>query len=305
MRVARSACDGDAQRVIGQRTEPTGALMAREREQLRGLPEDGFDIAESSCATVDNGACVTVRTNRYSTPLRPSTRSEAKLYPAYVEIWHEGKRVACHERCYSRRQQILDLEHYLEPLSRKPGALAGSTALAQWRQQGRWTDNHDRLWEVLNARHGRQTGTRLMVDVIMLGREHGYGRLQQTIQRALTLGCSDAEAIRYLLLEPRLERPQPQPFAAGPLSAYDRPLPTLSDYDLLACRGGCADFSNQAFRIRLTDPARRLRMVLYEPAPVPPDGPGLINRLAVHRPTLGVWRNQMRTRTYTRRRGQG
>jgi hypothetical protein len=30
---------------------------------------------------------------------------------------------------------LLNLEHYLDVLERKPGAMAGSTPLAQWRQQ--------------------------------------------------------------------------------------------------------------------------------------------------------------------------
>ena len=34
--------------------------------------------------------------------------------------------------------------HYLETLLRKPGALAGSTALEQCRQQGRWPESFDR-----------------------------------------------------------------------------------------------------------------------------------------------------------------
>src|SRR2546427_421376 len=50
-------------------------------------------------------------------------------------------------RCYERRQQILDLEHYLEVLERKPGALAGSTPLKQWREQGRWPQSYDRRSE--------------------------------------------------------------------------------------------------------------------------------------------------------------
>src|SRR3954447_7535305 len=114
-----------------------------------------------------------------------------------------------HERCYSRRQQILDLDHYLDALSRKPGALAGSTALVQWREQGRWKEAHDQLWRNLNARHGRQNGTRAMVDIIKLGREHGYQRLEQTITQALELGCSDVEAVRYLLLSETLVRRSP------------------------------------------------------------------------------------------------
>lgn len=228
-----AACYGDAARVIGERTETAGALMRQEQEHLRPLAKQGFELAEVSFPSVDSGGCVMVRTNRYSTPLLPGAQVEAKLYPAYVEIWYQGKRVARHERCYRRRQQILDLEHYLATLMRKPGALAGSTALAQWRQQGRWNQNHDELWRVLNARHGRQQGTRLMVEVITLGREHGYGRLEEIIARALRLGCSDAEAIRYLLLEDSLERTRPPALRDEVLSVYDRPLPSMADYDRL------------------------------------------------------------------------
>jgi hypothetical protein len=226
-------CQEDAQRLIGERTETAGVLMVREREHLSPLPKEGFDLAEVSFPDVDTGGCVPVRTNRYSTPLRPGIEVQVKLYPAYVEVWHEGRQVARHERCYRRRQQILDLEHYLEPLSRKPGALAGSTALLQWRQQGRWKAGHDQLWEVFNARHGRQNGTRAMVEVIGLGREHGYDRLETAIEKALTLGCSDAAAIRYLLLESQLERKAPERVDTAGLARYDRPLPELTDYDSL------------------------------------------------------------------------
>jgi hypothetical protein len=45
-----------------------------------------------------------------------------------------AKSNAHHERCYGRQQQILDLEHYLDVLYRKPGALAGSRPLQQMRE---------------------------------------------------------------------------------------------------------------------------------------------------------------------------
>jgi hypothetical protein len=63
---------------------------------------------------------------------------QAKVYASTVELWHEGRCVARHERCYRRQQQILDLEHYVDVLSRKPGALAGSKPLEQKRQAGLW-----------------------------------------------------------------------------------------------------------------------------------------------------------------------
>jgi hypothetical protein len=95
------------------------------------------------------------------------------VYSTYVEIWHQGQCVARHERCFDRQQKILDLEHYLEALTKKPGALAGSTPLEQWRAQGRWPVSFDRFWEMLKQRQGRQSGTRAMIDVLLLGRQYG------------------------------------------------------------------------------------------------------------------------------------
>jgi len=48
-----------------------------------------------------------------------------------VSIEHGGKCVARHPRHYGRGCQILDLEHYLDVLEKKPGAMAGSTPLEQ------------------------------------------------------------------------------------------------------------------------------------------------------------------------------
>lgn len=49
-----------------------------------------------------------------------------------------------------RAHLLLDLEHYLDVLERKPGALAG----ANWREQGLWPESHGRLWQDLTRRHG-------------------------------------------------------------------------------------------------------------------------------------------------------
>ena len=73
---------------------------------------------------VNASGCITVGTNAYSVPLRPGTKVQASLQAAHLEVWHDGRCVARHERCHSRRQQILDLDHYLDVLERKPGAMA-------------------------------------------------------------------------------------------------------------------------------------------------------------------------------------
>ena len=62
---------------------------------------------------VNNSGCVKVLTNFDWAPVPVGVEVEVKVYAAYVEIWHEGKRVARHERCFGRQEKVLNLEHYL------------------------------------------------------------------------------------------------------------------------------------------------------------------------------------------------
>ena len=134
----REASQQDENRVVGERSLSVGAAMALEREQLLPLAKEGFDLAAVRFPVVNSSGCVKVLTNFYSAPLAAGTEVEAKIHASYVEIWRQGKCLARHERCFGRQQKVLDLDHYLEALERKPGALAGATALEQWRAQGRW-----------------------------------------------------------------------------------------------------------------------------------------------------------------------
>lgn len=73
-----------------------------------------------------------------------------------------------------------------------------------------------------------------MIELIMLGRKHGYGELQQAVAQALELGCSDVGAVRLLLHAESCEtRGAPEPVEIGALSCYDRPLPQVDEYDQL------------------------------------------------------------------------
>jgi transposase len=226
-------CRGDQHRVLSGRTETVGAAMLHEQPYLLPLATEPFELAETSFPTVDGLRCVRVRTNRYSIPLPPGTKVEARVHADIVELWHQGIRVARHERSYSRQQQVLDLEHYLDVLRRKPGALAGSTPLAQWRQAGRWPACFDRLWQELISRHGRQQGTRQMIDLLSLGTAQGWDKLRTTVEQALSLGCNDVAAIRHLLVAGQLSRPVVKAIELGALSRYERPQPIISGYDQL------------------------------------------------------------------------
>jgi transposase len=224
----------DEERRIGERRQTVGAGMTVEREHLRALAEEGFDLASVHFPQVNGSGCVRVLTNFYSAPVPVGMEVQAKVHSAYVEIWHQGQCVARHERCFNRQQKVLNLEHYLDALTKKPGAFAGSTPLEQWRTQGRWPASFDRFWEALQQRRGKQAGTRAMIEALLLGRQYGYPALKGALEKALDLSCFDVEALRLLLTAERSGKREPgEAVEIGALRSYDRPQPTTKNYDQL------------------------------------------------------------------------
>lgn len=233
------ACRRDHSRHVDRRELTVGEAHETEVAYLLPLPPEPFEIAEESFCIVDQKGCVRARTNWYSTPLRPRTRCRVRVLPLSVEVWLGGRCVARHQRCYSKRQQLFDLEHYLDVLERKPGALAGSKPLQQWRREGRWTNAYDEMWRSLQQRHGQQAGTRLMIELLQEGRCTSYVRLSAAIELALQLGAREASAVRYLLHAPQLEAQQTSaPLAEEEVSPraaahFHRAQPSVESYDRL------------------------------------------------------------------------
>jgi transposase len=228
-----AGCRSDEQRRIAGQPHTVGEALRIEHEHLLPLLAEGFELAEISFPLVDGKGCVKVRTNCYSTPLKPGTRTQVKLLPVYVEVWQERELVARHERSFARHEQVLDLAHYLDVLERKPGAMAGSSPLKQWRERGRWPESFDRLRQSLRERHGLQAGTRAMIELLVLGKRHGWDPLREAVEESLALGCTDATAVQHLLAAHELGRSRTEPFELSGLKRYDRPLPQMQEYDLL------------------------------------------------------------------------
>jgi transposase len=226
-------CQQDEARTVTGRTQTVGAALLLEREHLLPLAEEPFDLVEVSFPTVNTLSCVKVRTNAYSLPVPAGRTVQAKLMASTVELWYEGRRVATHQRCYGRYQEVLDLEHYLDVLWQKPGALAGSKPLEQWRQCGRWPASYDRLWQGLMERYGQQEGTKEMIGLLQLGKSQGEQLLRGAVEAALALGCQDSAAVRHLMAAAQLEHQPVAPLQLDLLARFDRPLPAVTHYDQL------------------------------------------------------------------------
>ncbi len=175
----RAACTHDLRRTISGRRETIGEALARERPALRALPAEPFAVWEEGTVRVDAKALVTVRQNRYSVPAGLVGRRVRVLVGASeIRVICDGREVARHERLRGRFQTAARLEHYLDVLRRKPGALPGALALAQERERGAWPEPFDELWRALEARHGSSQAARQMVDLLVPERLAAHARPQ-------------------------------------------------------------------------------------------------------------------------------
>ncbi len=212
--------------------------FAEESCRLRALPAEPFDTAEVSRVRVTAKACVQLRRAFYSVPVRLVGRQvEARVHASRIEVVADGERVARHARLVAIGAWRVQLDHYLELLRRKPQALRQSLPLRQARQRGEWPEAYDRLWGELRARHGDSEGTRHLVDVLMLHREHPEEEVQMAVELALKYGSIDAPAVEVLVRQLQTpQRTQEQLADLGELARYDRPMLPVSDYDQLLGR---------------------------------------------------------------------
>jgi len=146
----------DDHRRIGNRTLTVGQQFALEAGLLRPLPGEVFETGLTLTPRVDRYARVTVRQCHYSVPARLiGHRVRAVLRASEVLLFDGRALVARHERATVRGSQTLNLDHYLEVLTRKPGALPGATALVQARASGAFTRSHaSSSWPVTRRSRG-------------------------------------------------------------------------------------------------------------------------------------------------------
>ena len=111
----------------------------------KSLPSEAFETGLWLSPRVDRYSQVTVRSNRYSVPVRligPGVR--VLLHTSTMEVYDGRMLAARHERMMTKGAARLDLDHFLEALLRKPGALPGTTASDQARAAGAGAGDHHR-----------------------------------------------------------------------------------------------------------------------------------------------------------------
>ncbi|GDY71315.1 hypothetical protein SAV31267_008000 [Streptomyces avermitilis] len=105
-------------------------------------------------------------------------------------VFERRKVVARHPRLTRRGEFRDELDHYLEMLLAKPGAMAGSTALATARQNGSFTEVHEAFCAAARTAHRDAAGTRALIEVLMLHRRRPAEAVQRGMAAAIRAGAA-------------------------------------------------------------------------------------------------------------------
>lgn len=253
--------EGDAARRINGRLQTIGQDFEIEAPLLRALPNEAFEPGLLLTPRVDRHARITVRNCHYSVPARFIGRKVRVRLRSNELIVLDGRtRIAHHERSTRKGAQVLDLDHYLEVLKIKPGALPGATALVQARECGSFTNAHEAFWAAARKAHGDADGTRELIEVLLLHRNMAHADVIGGLRAAVTVGAISADVVAVEARKhaqdnsqgPRVEAEfsasgervtsltqrrlaDPAAVIAG-LPPDSRPLPSVAGYDQLLTR---------------------------------------------------------------------
>ena len=222
----------DLRRVAG-RAITIGDHFAIEAPTLAPLPDEAFDSRLLLRPRVDTKARVCVRQCFYSVPVgHVGRRIDVRLGAETIEAFDGNRVVASHPRLVAKGTESLTLDHYLEVLAIKPGAMLGATALVRARATGAFSAEHEDYWTAARRRLGDQHGTRALVEVLLAHRQLPADAVRAGIRAALTVGVIDpavviVEARRQVDDRPAVVVP------IGTLDRYDRPPPSIDRYDEL------------------------------------------------------------------------
>lgn len=125
------------------------------------------------------------------------------LRASEVVVFDGRTEVARHARSVPKGSTVLLLDHYLEVLARRPGALPGATALAQTRAAGTFTRAHDAFWARAHKHAGDAGGSRLLVEALLLHRHLAHVDVVAGLVAAVSVGSASPDVVAVEAARPR------------------------------------------------------------------------------------------------------
>jgi transposase len=205
------------QKIPGSRRELFEEL---DKPALAPLPSVPYEYAEWKKASVHIDYHVEADAHYYSVPYQlVGQKLDVRLTAGVIEVFHKGKRVASHQRCYDPRRRYITLPEHM-PKSHQEHAEWTPERLVRWAQKTGPAMARVVETILINRPHPQQ-GFRSCLGVMRLGKKYGEDRLEAACQRALAINACSYKSIDSILKN-GLER-QPLPEAAETAQPLEHP----------------------------------------------------------------------------------
>lgn len=211
-----------------RRQETVHDLLREDRATMLDLPVERFDCCLRRPVSVDHCSRFRFETNSYSVPYSYAGQElTLKAYVDRLDVFFVDRLVATHTRSYGRQEDHLNLDHYLEVLARKPGALRDAKP---WRQ-ATVPPAYRQLFDKLKS---TSQGCRDFVDVLTLRRDGDTAIVDEAVDTAVSKGLARLDVIKQLIAQTQDKRPAiAQASVSDDLQHISVPMTDLARYDTL------------------------------------------------------------------------
>ena len=179
--------------------EKLSEIFLKLQRKLRPSP-----VKKSWCrwvdCRVDKCQLVTVDNHQYSVPEKfLGCTIRAALTWKTVELIKDGETIAIHTRLYGSGEGLI-LDHYLDQLSKKPGAFPYAKAT----QKAQFDSQLLKMRSRLSDKYGESKANRQFVNLLLLRRRWSEKEVVQGVKEALDLGAIDVSAVETILRQKEL-----------------------------------------------------------------------------------------------------
>jgi len=229
----RSCALAKRDHTMAGKTQTIGELFEQDQQAALALPAHVFDPFVPQAAKVDKYQTVRFDTNRYSVPRRWAFETVTiKAYVDRIEVTSEAGVIARHERSYARDEWIVQPQHYLAILGRRPAALDHSFVFDRWELPACF----EQLRSDFEQREGLAAGARQYVRVLQLLAEYPVKVVEEAIsqcRKRTTVHADHILATVRRLGDRPLSGGADLPADTNPNDCLQLPISTLSHFDLL------------------------------------------------------------------------
>ena len=197
----------------------------RERPKLRPLPSHPFRCSVTRMVKVNKYSLVNYDRIRYSVPchlVKQTLRLEA--FADRIEVWEHNKLVTTHRRSYVRGETVLDLNHYLDILERKPRAVMHAAVVR------RLPEIYSKARALLIQQE--PDSYKELCHILLLHREFSREQVASALETAIEMSSLTVSTVRQLISNQLVGQASPAEVPA-PLAGHLVPIADVNCYDTL------------------------------------------------------------------------